>query len=193
MTDRLQKVFLQIDRINAEDKQIEISDGQAYPKELIYGQRMSETLTLFEQSSETLQIAVRAQHIKRWAIPRADYPMDRQGYLKWRTQLKIFHGDITAEIMEKSGYNESEIKEVRDLLMKKNLKSNINSQTLEDVACLVFLQYYIEDFISHKEEEMTINILRKTWSKMSENAHVLALKFEYSTEVSKLIGKALNT
>ncbi|MFT6866823.1 MAG: hypothetical protein ACJA08_001661 [Cyclobacteriaceae bacterium] len=192
MTDRLQEVFRQIDKMNAEDKNIDSSNGVSHPKELIYGQRMTNTLSLFEAPSETLQIAIRAQHIKRWVIPRNDYPMDRPGYLKWRTKLKIFHGDLTAEIMGVNGYNELEIKEVKDLLMKKNIKTDLDSQTLEDVACLVFLQYYINDFTNEKEEEMMINVLRKTWPKMSEKAHDLALKFKYSPDVSKLIEKALN-
>jgi hypothetical protein len=191
MTRSLAQVLKAIDEINAQDPNLELVDSTKHPKELIYGQRMTEALGSYENPNELLQIACRAQHIKRWAIPRSDFPMDKAGYLKWRTHLKIMHGDITAEIMQNHGYNESDIKYVKDLLMKKDLKKNLDAQILEDVACLVFLKFHIADFAADKEESKLIDIIQKTWAKMSVKGHELALQIHYPAPVLTLIQKAL--
>ncbi len=191
MNTRLQNTLNAIDEINAQDPNQENLAWTSAPKELLYGQRMTQALKSFGQQSELLQIAARGQHLKRWAIPRQDYPMDRPGYLKWRTQLKIMHGELVGGIMRQNGYTEVEIKYVKDLLMKKDLKKNVESQTLEDAACLVFLEYHIADFAEGKSEEKLIDIIQKTWSKMSEKGHELALKLEYPAPVLALIQKAL--
>ncbi|MFY0602009.1 MAG: DUF4202 domain-containing protein [Cyclobacteriaceae bacterium] len=193
MTDKLKHIFEKIDEVNSSDPNIELVSGAATPKELIYGLRMSEVLmTNFESPSELLQIAARGQHIKRWSIPRSDFPMDRKGYLKWRTTLKIFHGDLVGELMQKSGYNKEEISYVKDLLMKKSLKTNPDTQTLEDTICLVFLKYYIDEFAVEKEENKLISIIQKTWGKMSDRGHELALQINFHPDTKSLIGKALN-
>jgi hypothetical protein len=191
MSNPLNNVLDKIDAINATDPNMERVDDQEQPKELVYGQRMSAALQAYGEASELLQIAARAQHIKRWAIPRKDYPMDRKGYLKWRTQLKIFHGNLIAEIMGSEGYTENQIKRVKDLLMKKNLQTDTEVQILEDVICLVFLHYYIDAFAIGKTEEKLIDILKKTWIKMSEKGHTLAQKLPLSVTVQSLLQKAL--
>lgn len=165
MIDRLDRTFAVIDEVNKMDPNTEIVNGKALPKEWVYGIRMTENLALFDQPSEVLQIACRGQHIKRWAIPRGDYPMDRPGYLKWRTQLKVMHGELVAGIMRENSYNEEEIRYAKDLIMKKNLKKNKEAQILEDVACLVFLNHHIADFSKDKEESKLVDIIQKTWGK----------------------------
>lgn len=194
MTSRIKSVFDQIDKINKEDPNHEIIDGQSIPKELIYGHRMTEVLhQITDTPSEILQIAARGQHIARWKIARSDYPMNRNGYLKWRTQLKIFHGETLADIMKAHDYSPSEIKKMKAILMKKDLKTDTDTQLLEDTLCLVFLKFHVADFVLNKDEEMIINIIRKTWAKMSENAHEEALKLPYPPNISLLLQKALST
>ncbi|WP_158859167.1 DUF4202 domain-containing protein [Lunatibacter salilacus] len=192
--DRFHRILEDIDRINAEDPHLEKKGDTEVPKELLYGQRMSTMLLEFEpQASEVLRIAVRAQHIKRWSVPRESYPMDRKGYLLWRTDLKKFHGQLTGELMAKNRYPEEDIKRVDDLINKRRLKTDPEAQCLEDVVCLVFLKYYFDDFIAkHKdEEEKIVEIVRKTWSKMSKKGHEAAMLMEHSGKALKLIGKAL--
>lgn len=193
MDNKLDKVFEAIDEINAQDPNLEVSEGHKIPKELLYGQRMTAALSSFDKNASTpLQIAARGQHIRRWAIARSEYPMDRKGYLQWRTQLKMMHAGIIEEIMKKHSYSEDEIKTVKDLLMKKGLKSNQDTQTLEDVICLVFLQYYIDDFAKGKDQVKMIDILKKTWGKMSEKGHEAAQKLSLSPTTSALVSKALS-
>lgn len=189
---RLQQVLNAIDAENRQDPHQEQADGQSWPKEYLYSLRMSEQLTRFApNASELLQIAARAQHIRRWTVPRTDYPMDRAGYKHWRTDLAKYHGELTAKLMENAGYGEEEQERVKALLLKKQLKRDDEVQTLEDVICLVFIHYYLEDFATKHEEEKLLDIIRKTWGKMSEAGHAAALKVPLSAPVQSLVGKAL--
>ena len=190
--DRFLQSLKDIDDINAEDPHLETVDGQTYPKELLYSQRMTAMLNEFEPDvSEMLRLAARAQHIKRWSIARNSFPMDRKGYLQWRTQLKKFHGELTGSIMAKNSYSTDEISRVDDLLNKRGLKTDVEAQTLEDVACLVFLKYYFDDFLTQHDEEKLTNILQKTWKKMSDKGRKAALSLDLSPSATALIEKAL--
>ncbi len=192
-TTQLIEVFAKIDEANAKDPNNETIDGQLVAKELIYGQRMTQTMNVFEpNASHALQIAARAQHICRWEIPRDTYPMDRVGYLKWREDLKKFHAQKTTQILTDVGYDEDTITRVAFLLQKKKLKKDVETQTLEDVICLVFLNFYYEDFLVKHEEEKIIDILQKTWRKMSEKGHKAALELQFSDKGLMLIKKALS-
>ena len=131
-----------IDKKNAEDPNIYTVSGLDYPKELLYSQRMSRKLLQFDSNaSKALQIAARAQHICRWIIPRNEFPMDRIGYLKWRETLKKMHAKTTVDILQKVGFDEQFINRVEKIILKKMIKKNDESQTIEDVICLVFLDY----------------------------------------------------
>ncbi len=191
-TTMLEKIFSEIDAINATDPNVEVADGKPYPKELIYGHRMSEMLHWYEpNASFELQIAARGQHIKRWHICRNEYPMDRPGYLKWRTMLKLDHGELLEEILLKLNVNQVSIDQVITLVTKKKLKTDAESQKLEDIACLVFLKYHFLDFMEKHSEEKIISIVQKTWEKMTPKGHELALQLPYSPKALSLVQKAL--
>ena len=181
-----------IDAENTQDPNSEIFQSVSYPKELLYSNRMYEKLMNFHpNASEEVQIASKAQHICRWKMPRESYPMDRVGYLKWREDLKKFHAKMTAGILEKVGYNADFIARVSFLIEKKLLKKDEETQLLEDVICLVFLEYYFDPFVQKHDREKMKNIILKTWNKMSENGHQEALKINYSTVNLELIKEAL--
>ena len=185
-------VINRIDEINAEDPNVTVFEGSNFPKELIYSRRMTEMLFQYEEQPSTeLQIACRGQHIKRWHIPRSEYPMDRPGYLKWRTMLKLFHGELLSEIMTDEGFDQSSIDQVILLVTKKKLKSDMESKKLEDIACLVFLQYYFAEFASQHPEDKIIDIVQKTWIKMTEKGPEMALKLDLGEKELKLVKKAL--
>ena len=190
---KLQEAFKRFDAANGQDPNTENFEGKAYPKELLYSQRMSDTLNAFEPAaSEALQLAARCQHIQRWELPREDYPMDRVGYLKWREELKKFHALKAGEILTETGYNEELVDRVKFLLLKKKLKKDDESQTLEDVVCLVFLQFYFEPFAKKHPEPKLMEILQKTWKKMSPKGQDAALNLSLSEHAKKLIHKALS-
>ncbi len=189
---RFEDALRLIDAANSEDPNTESFEGEDYPKELLYSMRMTKWLETIEpQASEALRLAVRSQHIRRWEIPRSEYPLDRKGYHQWRTRLYDYHGEKAAEILEKVGYDEETISRVRKLLKKKGLKSNPETQTLEDVACLVFLESYFWDFSRLHDEEKIIGILRKTWVKMSACGQEAARELSLNAGAQDLLNKAL--
>jgi hypothetical protein len=182
-----------IDEANAEDPHREIYEDKEISRELIYSFRMSEWLHKMEpHASEPLQLAARCQHIQRWKIPRENYPMDRKGYHVWRTTLKKFHADKAEAILTEVGYDQQVIKRVKALLLKEKMKTDPEAQLLEDVVCLVFLQYYFLEFTKKHEEDKLVKIIRKTWNKMSPEGHEEALKLNFTPEEDKIINKALS-
>jgi len=194
LNERLQKALDLIDAANSEDPNFEMLDGNNCPKELLYGQRMSAWRARVEpEPRETWQIAARGQHIRRWEIPRDSYPMDRIGYLEWRKRLYRFHADKVGAIMQQTGYEESEIAEVQRMLLKSGIKADAGVQLLEDLACLVFLDHYLNEFVAKHahDEAKLIDIVRKTWKKMSERGHRHAAEIALTEEAAQLIGKAL--
>jgi len=195
MTDntRFTRAIALFDAANAEDPNRD--EGQ--PKELLYAQRMTEMLGRFApDASEAVQLAVRAQHIQRWKVPRGNYPMDRQGYLQWRTGLYKFHAETAGELMKQAGYDDAMIERVKTAVGKKGIKVNPETQMLEDVVDLVFIEYYMLGFAGqHGEysEEKWLDIIRKTWKKMSDAAHAFALsgKLKLPEPLVPLITKAV--
>lgn len=181
-----------IDAENEADPNNEIYQDVTYPKELLYSDRMYERLMTFQPSaSEAVQIAAKAQHICRWKMPRESYPMDRVGYLKWREDLKKFHAKTTTEILTKAGYDETFIDRVSFLIEKKLLKKDEETQLLEDIICLVFLEFYFDAFASKHDTEKMKNIIQKTWNKMSDKGQQEALKINYTPENLQLIKDSL--
>lgn len=190
---RFETAIALIDKANSEDiNKYEVA-GVNYPKELLYSQRMTRKLLQFEpDASKALQIAGRAQHICRWKIARDEYPMDRVGYLKWRETLKKMHGDLTAEILKQVGFDDQFTNRVKAIILKKLIKKNEESQTLEDTICLVFLDYYFEEFAAKHNDEKIIDILKKTWIKMSDKGHEAALKLPFSEKSLALVKQAIS-
>ncbi|HOY13132.1 MAG TPA: DUF4202 domain-containing protein [Saprospiraceae bacterium] len=186
-------ILKKIDEYNALDPNMEDLDDGSQPSELVYGRRMSEMVDLLEESpSKALIIAARAQHIQRWKIQRSTYENNREGYLRWRNELKKFHAATIAQILEDFGESEELKDRVVFLVQKKDFKRDQESQTIEDAACLVFLKYYFSKFALKTNHDKMVEILQKSWGKMSEKAHMIALAFTYGKEEADLINKALN-
>lgn len=172
-------------------KKVEIS-GIEVPYELHYGEKMTSYLDKRDPSaSDTLRVAIRAQHLRRWETPRNSYPMTRVGYHSWRTYLKNRQADIASQICLQCGFSEEEANRVAHLIRKENLKNDEETQILEDVACLVFLDDQFEEFEKQHDEGKMVRILRKTWGKMSDKGHELALEISISERCKDLIEKAL--
>jgi hypothetical protein len=190
--NRLQDVLHRIDTANSEDPNRIVHNGVERPAELLYSERMTRALDQFRpEASEELRIAVRAQHLRRWTIPRGNYPMDRAGYHRWRNDLKRKHAEWTAGLMSEAGYEQGEIEHVERLIRKENLRTDPEAQVLEDVACLVFLEHYVSGFAGKHEAGKVISILRKTWSKMSPEGQRAAMALPLDPTVSHLLHEAL--
>ncbi len=182
------------DAANAEDPNRETLGGAEQPKELAYSRHMSRWLEKLEpDASEAVRLAVRAQHIRRWTIPRSDYPKDREGYIRWRSTLARFHAETAGQLLRDSGYDEDAVRRVASLIRKERLKLDPEAQLLEDVACLVFLENYFADFARDHDEAQVVEIVRKTWKKMSARGHAAALALPLSPQARNIMGKALET
>ena len=192
--ERFEHTLARFDAANAQDPNLD--EGQ--PKELLYGQRMSDMIGRFApDASEAAQLAVRAQHIQRWTVPRNSYPMTKEGYHAWRTGLYTFHADTAGELMREAGYDDSMIERVKKAVGKRGIKVNPESQLLEDIANLVFIEHYLLAFANSKpdyDEEKWLEILRRTWGKMSKNAQAFALsgKIKLPEALVPLITKAIS-
>jgi len=177
-----------IDAVHAEDPEKE--GGR--PKELVYAERMSARLEkLVPQASEALRLAVRCQHLKRWAIPRASYPDGKVGYLSWRKQESLAHAALAGEILAGAGYDAATVGRVQALVKKERIKHDPEAQALEDVTCLVFLEHEFAAFAPKHDEAKLVDILRKTWPKMSAQGQQAALGLELPGHLRALLGKAL--
>lgn len=172
--ERFNKAIALFDAANAQDP----NQDEGLPKELLYAQRMTEMIDRFAPgASEVAQLAVRAQHIQRWTVPRSNYPLGKPGYFAWRTGLYRFHAEMAGELMRQAGYDEAMIAQVKLAVGKQEIKTNRDTQMLEDVSSLVFIEHYMQGFAGqHAEysEDKWLGIIRKTWKKMSDNAHAFA-------------------
>jgi hypothetical protein len=189
---RFAEVIAKIDAANAADPNRVIVDGVEQSKEVIYSKRMSDWLPKLDpNASESLQIAAHGQHICRWTIPRVDFPMDRAGYHRWRSTCQKMHAEKLGEIMRDCGYDDESIARVQSLVRKERMKLDPESQLLEDVVCLVFLENYFADFAKDHDEAKLVNIVRKTWKKMSPQGHAAAMTLPLDEESKRIVGMAL--
>jgi len=192
--ERFNRTMTLFDAANAEDP----NQDEGQPKELLYGQRMSDMIGRFApDASEAAQLAVRAQHIRRWTVPRNTYPMTKEGYHAWRTGLYTFHADTAGELMRQAGYDDTMIERVKKAVGKRGIKVNPETQLLEDIANLVFIEHYMLGFAHSKpkyDEAKWLEIIRRTWGKMSKNAQAFALsgRIKLPEPLVPLITKAIS-
>lgn len=192
MSSRFDADLALIDEANAQDPNLVKTEDGERPAELVYGERMSETLArACPQASEQLRLAVRAQHLRRWKSPRADFRMDRKGYHAWPNAAKRKRAEELDVILGDAGHEEGKIARVQALVRKRKFKRDPEAQALEDVACLVYLEHYFSAFAVKHDHEKLIGIVRRTWAKMSEIGQAAALKLPMDTCSSRLIKEAL--
>jgi len=180
-----------IDAANADDpRRVE---GRAF--ELVYAERMSARLAaLYPEASDLLKIATRAQHLRRWEIARGNYEEGRRGYNDWRRACRIHHANLVAEIMRAHGYDEAAVAHVGALIRKEQLKKDPESQALENIAAIVFLEHYFDEFLEkHRdyEDDKLVDILGKTLCKMSPKGHAAALALPLPPRARSLVEAAI--
>lgn len=193
MSTPFEKAIAAIDSAHSLDPKRIAVNGADVPYELHYAQKMAEYLSQrAPNASEPLRLAIHAQHFRRWEVPRSSYPMTRVGYHSWRAFLKKRQAEQVERICKECGCRSDVAERVAALIRKEDLKKDEETQVLEDVACLVFLDDQLEEFEKDHDEDKIISILRKTWVKMSEQGHELALKIPMSGRPQELVQKALS-
>jgi len=189
---RFEAALRRFDEENARDPNTERVAGVPRPREWVYAERLTEwVLRLKPDASEALRLAARCQHLCRWMIPRSRYPMDRTGYLQWRTELKKFHAEKSGQILREVGYGEAMVSQVQALNLKKDFPRDPDSRILEDALCLVFLQFQCADLAAKTDADKMINALRKSWQKMTDPARKEALKLPFAAREKALLERAL--
>ncbi len=165
---RLQQALALIDAANAADPHTLTVRGTLRPKEQAHAELMTEwVLRLRPDASEELQLAARAHHLRRWQLPRADYPPGRIGYLEWKTELRRRHAADLRALLTTAGYPESSIARACSILQKHGLTRDHEVRTLEDALCLVFLETQFEETAAKLDPAKMVGILRMSISKMS--------------------------
>ena len=189
---RFQDAIVRIDAANADDPETLRIDGADLPKELTHARMLTGWVRrLRPDADDVLLLAARAHHVRRWTIPRGEYPAGRRGYLRWRTALHQFHADEVERLLADAGYEEPVIGRVQQLVRKVNLRRDPDVQTLEDGLCLVFLDTQLGDLRRKHPESKLIDVLQKTWKKMSPRARELALELDLDADDCVLIERAL--
>ena len=196
-SSRFERAIAEIDRVNATDPRRETADGVSRPREVLYSERLSAGLAqLYPEASESLRLAARAQHICRWRIARDSYPLGRQGYNGWRTACRQLHADLVTGILTGCGYPAEQISHVVKLIKKQDLKSDAESQALENAVGVVFVEHYLAAFVAahpHYDDEKLLGILSKTMRKMDHTGHTAVAALAVTAPISRLLMLAANS
>ena len=144
---------------------------------------------LAPQPSAALTIAVRAQHLRRWEIPRARYPEGRSGYLRWRRACARHHAEQAALILDDLGFPAALVERVAALVRKEGLGRDPETRMLEDAACLSFLEAELAGFATGRDPETLRRVLGRTWQKMSPRARELAAELGVRPPLDEVIGR----
>lgn len=181
-----------IDAAHAADPQ-RAADGR--PAELVYADRMEAwAARLADPASPALRLAARAQHLERWLVPRTTFPEGRAGYLAWRRSLYTRQAERARELLLAAGVAAEEAADVATWVSKTGLRTNPGTQVLEDAACLVFLENEIGAFAARHADyprEKFVDILRKTWRKMSPAAQAAAAALPLPEGIAGLVREAM--
>jgi hypothetical protein len=183
------KIF---DEMNSLDPNRIQFQGNDFPKEILY----ANWLTLWVEKlspiiSDSLRLASRCQHLKRWEISRDKYPNGLKGYMQWKKELLIFHADESEKVLRSFQIDESLIKQVRQINLKQDMQNNYEVQIIEDALCLVTLEFQLEEFSLKHTDDKIIEIIKKSWQKMSDSAKEEAKKISYNPRVLKLVIEAI--
>jgi hypothetical protein len=169
------------------------ADGR--PAELVYADNMENWVSrLAPEGSPILRLAARCQHLERWSVPRKSFPDGKAGYLSWRRSLYVKQADRARQLLAQAGVSDGDAADAATWVSKANLKSNPGSQALEDAAVLVFLESEIGAFAAQHAEyprDKFVDILKKTWKKMSPRAQEMARGLDLPEAIAGLVREAL--
>jgi hypothetical protein len=191
--DRFTRATAAIDAANAADPNRITVAGVERPKETVHAELATAWLARLDPDAGELQLlAARAHHLRRWSIPRTDFPAGRAGYLRWRTALKRQHAADVGGIMRDAGYGEDDVARVQQIVQKSGLGSDAAVQAHEDALCLVFLEMQLDDLVDKlADDAKAVDVLVKTVAKMSPAAIELAGTLPLSERGRSLLARAL--
>lgn len=171
----LDAAFAAIDAANDADRTQVTWQGVLVAKARLQGERASHWLgRLATEPAPAVQLAARGHHLRRFAIPRTTYPDGRVGYRRWRAAQKEALADALIEVLTPVGVDATTLARAIQLAQRAGLGSDPETQLVEDAACLVFLETDLADLLARLGTDKTVDAIRKTLPKMSEQAIALA-------------------
>jgi hypothetical protein len=192
LSDRYTDASAALDAANSADPTTVTVRGIAQPLALAHGRYAVEWVhQLALAPPELLLLAARAHHLRRWELPRGDYPVGKVGYLRWKRDQRQRHARDVAELLAPFGYSAEEIATVQRWVRRDDLANDVGSQTVEDAACLVFIETQLADVATKLEHDHLIDVIRKTARKMSPEALALAGHIELTDPAHALLVEAL--
>ena len=190
---RFQNAVAGFDLFHREDPAMATMDGEQVPRELAYSRRMAAWVERLEpEAGEILMLAAHCQHLRRFSLPRTDYPEGRKGYLAWRRAAALEHARLAGAVLRDAGYRREKIERVQNLVLKRAGRSApAEAQTLEDAACLVFLEHDLEALAGRLGPDRTTEVLARTWPKMSTAGRDAAAALELKPDLRELVDRAV--
>lgn len=180
-----------IDAANRDDPRTELVDGQQQPRELLFAQRVyAWVCDLVHEPSEELLLAARAHTLRRWHIPRDQYPKTTVGYHQWRNALAQFHAKEAESILRAVGYADKQVEKISALITKKNWPEDSEACALEDADCLVFLETKLANYMDDWEKDKALHILERTLRKMTPEARARANQIKLGQREQELLQRA---
>jgi Domain of unknown function (DUF4202) len=190
LSPRYDAAVAAIDAANADDPTVVEVRGQQVALALVHGQLAAEWIEkLVDGPDETLTLAARAHHLRRWELPRDSYPLGRAGYLRWRRDQKVRHANDVAAILETCGYETGEIEAVQRLIRRESVDG---AQAVEDAACLVFIETQLASIAQRLDHDLLIEVIRKTARKMSDRGLELVASIPLGDAEKSLLNQALD-
>ena len=192
MADRLQAALDAIDAANADDpNRVEVR-GVSRPKELAHAELASEWVSKLDPgASDALRLAARAHHLRRWELPRSDYPDGKAGYHRWRREQQKCHAEQAGRILLAQGYDEADVTRVQAIVRKQGLGRDPEVQVFEDALCLVFIETQFRELADRLGDEKLVDVTRKTLAKMSDAGIARVRELSLSDEDLALIERAV--
>ena len=180
-----------VDAANADDPHTIEIDGDVRPKEQAHAELMTEWVQRLDpDADDAQQVAARAHHLRRWALPRSDYPEGRAGYLRWRAAQGKRHAAEVADIVTAVGYDDDFAAEVSAIVAKQGLSTDPRVQTHEDALCLVFLETQFEALADKLGDDHMTEVLAKTLAKMSPAGRRVAQDLDLGDRAAALLEAA---
>lgn len=153
-----------------------VRDGVAMTISLDYHARVSAWVRRLDGDAEiAVRLAALAQHVRRFELPRRDYPEGVVGYKRWRAAAMLRHVELAKATLVSVGYEPALGDRVGAVMLKKQLHHDPGAALLEDAVCLRFVQDELAAFAADREPEAVAAIVAKTWAKMSPAGHAATL------------------
>ncbi|MEX2627988.1 MAG: DUF4202 domain-containing protein [Ilumatobacteraceae bacterium] len=191
--DRFTAAVAAIDAANGDDPTAVTVRGTTEPLALAHGRLAAEWVRRLDpEAADTIVLAARAHHLRRWEVPRSSYPEGRAGYLRWRRDQKRRHADDVGAILRDAGYGDDEVARVQALVRRDGLGEDAGSQLVEDAACLVFIETQLADVADRLDHDHLLEVIRKTARKMSPTALAAVATIPLGDDEQELLRAALD-